>query len=531
MEVFARRASGLTREASGFDAFALGFMNNAIAFTLLDFLAWQPYLFPGVILWLAASISLTIVSIGIYFGILAGSMPRSGGSYIYNSRIIHPSVAIASSFAADAFILIAWAWTLIPLTLQWGLPILVGSMGWPLEWAAWVNTTLGLLIGSTIINIISFLIVLFGLKAYIWVQRVIFIVGVTGVTLALAILTINTHEAFVAAWNAHTEIYGLPTYEEILVRVAEEAPEYSRVTPNYYLALPAQSGLIGSIATAYMTSFIGGEVKRPEKNLFRGMVSSIILTCLFFIWGGYVFERIAGRDFVHALAYIYNEWPEWYPAPIETATYYYAASILVDNPVAKFLIGIPTMLMCFLWNPMDYLCFTRALFAWGMDKLGPSWFTDVNPRWRSPVKLLVTGVILGQIGLTVYCFYPEALLVYGIAIGESLALYFFTGISAIIFPFRKKVRHIWNTSPHKWKIGAIPLVTLAGIIGSVYTLMCVYFYLTEPMLIEEAFSPFWTPAWLAAFIIGLLWYFAFKWWRRKTEGLDISLAFKEIPPE
>jgi len=31
-EVFARKASGLTREASGFDAFALGFMNNAIGY-------------------------------------------------------------------------------------------------------------------------------------------------------------------------------------------------------------------------------------------------------------------------------------------------------------------------------------------------------------------------------------------------------------------------------------------------------------------------------------------------------------------
>jgi len=460
-------------------------------------------------------------------------MPRSGGSYIYNSRILHPSIGNAASFAADAFVLSSWAWTLIPMTVQFGVPLLIGSMGWPLEWSAWFQTSEGLLISSTIINILSFLIVLYGLKAYIWVQRAIFIIGVGGVILALLILSVNTHEAFVAAWNSSTGLYGIPTFNEILAKVAAEAPEYTACarSVNYYLALPAQSCVLGSIATAYMTSFVGGEVKRPEKNMFRGIVLAVVLTCLFFIWGALAYERICGREFLHAVAYIANEEPEWYPAPLETATYTYMASILIENPVAKFLIGIPFILMCFLWNPMDYLCFTRALFAWGMDKLGPSWFTDVSPRWHSPVKLLILGVIIGQIGLTVYCLYPEYLIYLGITIAEALALYFITGISAILFPFRKNVRHIWETSPHRWKIGPVPVVTIAGVIGCAYTLMCVISYSTWPTLAEEAFSPIWTPVFALMFIAGFAWYFTWKWWRKKKEGLDVSLAFQEIPPE
>ena len=32
------------------------------------------------------------------------------------------------------------------------------------------------------------------------------------------------------------------------------------------------------------------------------------------------------------------------------------------------------------WLALSYLAFPRIIFAWGMDRMGPKWFTDVNPR-------------------------------------------------------------------------------------------------------------------------------------------------------
>ena len=103
---FARKASGLVRGLSMTDAFAVGFMNQGLTPEHLGRRsAFGLGVFLGGNLIIAAIISVVLAGIGfpIVWGILGGSMPRSGGEYIYNSRIIHPIFGIAQSFgdAAD----------------------------------------------------------------------------------------------------------------------------------------------------------------------------------------------------------------------------------------------------------------------------------------------------------------------------------------------------------------------------------------------------------------------------------------------
>jgi hypothetical protein len=63
-------------------------------------------------------------------GILGGSMPRSGGEYIYNSRIIHPLIGIAESFG-NAFVWIMWIYVLAPWTVDPGLTMMFQFLGRP----------------------------------------------------------------------------------------------------------------------------------------------------------------------------------------------------------------------------------------------------------------------------------------------------------------------------------------------------------------------------------------------------------------
>ena len=102
---FARKASGLVRGLSMWDAFAVGFMNQGLTPSIWVTISLGVGVFLGGNLIIACLISTLLAGIGfpIVWGILGGSMPRSGGEYIYNSRIIHPVFGIAQSFG-DAVI-------------------------------------------------------------------------------------------------------------------------------------------------------------------------------------------------------------------------------------------------------------------------------------------------------------------------------------------------------------------------------------------------------------------------------------------
>ena len=130
---FARKASGLVRGLSMWDAFGVGFMNQGLtpSIWVMTSLGVGVYL-GGNLIW-ATLISMVLAGIGfpIVWGVLGGSMPRSGGEYIYNSRIIHPIVGIGESFG-NAFVWIMWIYVLAPWTADPGMVMMSQFMGW--EW-------------------------------------------------------------------------------------------------------------------------------------------------------------------------------------------------------------------------------------------------------------------------------------------------------------------------------------------------------------------------------------------------------------
>jgi APA family basic amino acid/polyamine antiporter len=96
-------------------------------------------------------------------------MPRSGGSYVYNSRILHPAIGMAVSFA-DYFIWWLWGVILSPWVADPGLTTLFGMLDMR-EAAEWCASPYGKFIIATIVRTIAFLFTLFGLRIYLIHQR------------------------------------------------------------------------------------------------------------------------------------------------------------------------------------------------------------------------------------------------------------------------------------------------------------------------------------------------------------------------
>ena len=124
--VFVRDATGLTRSISGFDVLLANLMTMGL-FAPIFYIYFASLLFPGVNIPLTVLVALVpaFIMASVYY-LFTLSMPRTGGDYVWVSRIIHPSVgtiiSFFVSFGSAGFI----AMTAAP-TITYGLaPMLLG---------------------------------------------------------------------------------------------------------------------------------------------------------------------------------------------------------------------------------------------------------------------------------------------------------------------------------------------------------------------------------------------------------------------
>src|SRR3954454_11169783 len=101
-QLFVRQSTGLVREASALDALIY---NAVFSAPVGATLAWGVFFalsaFPGADLVVATIISFFLnIPVLIMMALMASSMPRTGGDYVWVSRILSPPLATVSNFGA-----------------------------------------------------------------------------------------------------------------------------------------------------------------------------------------------------------------------------------------------------------------------------------------------------------------------------------------------------------------------------------------------------------------------------------------------
>src|SRR6266542_415194 len=127
-QLFVRQSTGLVREASAIDA---TIFNAVFSAPVGATLAWGVFFalsaFPGADLVWATIISFVLnIPVLIMMALLASAMPRTGGDYVWVSRILSPPLATISNFGAALSAMIgATFWARFFPVFALG-PILVG---------------------------------------------------------------------------------------------------------------------------------------------------------------------------------------------------------------------------------------------------------------------------------------------------------------------------------------------------------------------------------------------------------------------
>jgi len=174
----------------------------------------------------------------------------------------------------------------------------------------------------------------------------------------------------------------------------------------------------------------------------------------------------------------------------------------------------------YFWVP------SRYFFAWAFDRIIPTKLADVNRKFNTPHYAIIAISVLAILSSILYLFtsWPAAWTI-GTFIWE--AAYIIPAIGAILLPYTKK--DLLEHAPRfmRTKIAGIPLVTIVGILCTVTFVYMGYLAFTNPLITVPTVSGIGLA--IAVIIVAFAIYYISVAYHKKR-GLDIEMAFKELPP-
>jgi APA family basic amino acid/polyamine antiporter len=174
-----------------------------------------------------------------------------------------------------------------------------------------------------------------------------------------------------------------------------------------------------------------------------------------------------------------------------------------------------------------YIGMTRVMVAMSLDRLLPEWVSRVSDRLRTPVNAHLAYFIASIPVILVYNLWSKWI---SLTLGVTFAcgyVFVVTALAGALLPYRAKA--LYDASPGaQYKIGDYPMVTVFGAIGAVVGVVMLLMFmfsaalgLTSPLAYEVVF---------AVIAVAIIWYLIAKMVQR-SRGIDVTYAFKEIPPE
>jgi amino acid transporter len=195
------------------------------------------------------------------------------------------------------------------------------------------------------------------------------------------------------------------------------------------------------------------------------------------------------------------------------------SSILAsDNPVLCFLAGWAPQWSNFLIPVVNVTFVSRPMFALAMDRMAPSIFAKVHPKWKSPYVGSIYWLAASIFVAMLCCFYK---VVVPILLGIGWCYVFARMVQHIAeaeLPFSKP--HIWERGYRKVIFG-IPLMAVTGVIS---TTLFLYVLTTSATAVGSGLL-------LAViYFVGML-QFIYYAQKNMKQGIRVTEIYGELPPE
>jgi len=533
--LFVRRSTGLVREASALDATIFNAVFSApVGATLAIGVLWALSAFPGADPVWATIIAVVLnIPVLIMMALLASSMPRTGGDYVWVSRILSPPLAMISNFAAALSAMIGatfWArffpvFALGPVLVALGVIFNNDTM---VEWGTNFQTdNLWIFLGGFAMILLITVILISGVRTTFRWQNWFWIIATIGTFIAFLALLFGDTAGFTSNFNSINGDFGGGTTDDVLAAAgtAGVAPDLA----NFDATLPTVFAIMVFMMWNWWSVYLSGELKSAsDRGRQLGvMFGGLLWDGVFIVIGLLLFFKVVPYDLATALNTAENE---AYAIP-SGPWYQFLASLVHNIPVLAVVIlgsflfwSLPAM----VGNTFMPI---RSVFAWAFDRLLPEKLAEVNERTHSPVPaiLLVMTLVTAMLAWSVLSTDFFTWLALGVEAGVVCVV--IVGIAAILFPSRRP--DLYQASPANIRFAGIPVLYIVAPLAILVMLFLVWLTVTYPAL-ALAGNPdnLWQiPAFMGMIVvIGLVLYYGAKMVRR-GQGVDVDLVYRELPPE
>jgi len=532
-EVFARKTSGLVKELGAFESFSINLISLGPGPAYGLFLVVLLFVTGANLMQATLLAALAGIPVVAAYAIMAIEMPRSGGEYVYASRLLHPYLGFVGGLsrilnaAIYAAILPYWfvIFSLGPGLASWGSVVGDASLT-SLGTNLMTNTASIVAIGEVLTLVLMALWIVMKPRLAFRIFSALLFLEIAGLIVALGVLVAAGHNGFVNAVNSFmaSQGYAGNYYDDVTAYGRTNWGPYGSSFGNTIIFVPLVFAFYYMFGGA--PSYIAGEFRRTAKSVSRGIAVSFALSVAFAAAIVWAFESIVGTDFLNgsvALSnYAFGSATD--PAPLPFASGLTSLPNLVAgrNPILLGIMFLGSVSWYALWLILGLYIFSRYSLSFSLDRLFPTWMSSVTRRTHQPWAGIVVVSLIGAVLLPLITFYYQA------AYEPLIFLLFFLPMVTVSLTCLSLVR--LGLQKHR------PMYTVVGVVSLLVTVVSAYLVSTLPLLGDAAgftLTNQYTSyvSIVLVFVGGAIWYYAARWFHLQQHGVDISMAFKALPPD
>jgi len=471
----------------------------------------------------------------LYYAGIIPTMPRAGGDYVWQTRLLGPLIGFMSVFPGWLLCLPMW----ITLNTVAYCQQLIAPLFYMLGYVSagnFILTGAGLFTITVFTLVYSFITCGFGMKWYARIQKPAFIVAGIGLLLAILIFWVGNPTTLAANYNSFFQNvlgYSTPTaYQDVLKTAVNNGFPASDLSLNWNVssAFPLLPLLVFYGMWPVWGAPMYGEVRGASsvKNaIVSTMMANVPLNIAFILVLTGLWKSVT-YPFYEAMNY--GWWMAKGPAALMSPsvpmmTYFVLGPTTLSVVITAFILVGNT----WAWIHTNgagngYLLVSRGMFAMSFDRMLPSTFAKLSTKYRIPLVSFIWTAVIAAVFSYLYSFNIGNFAVAFLDATFTLVIVFvLTAICVIILPYIK---------PKLWESSAASKYTklfqVSAVIFIIYAAIICYYWIVDPLYgVNSTVSAIFLAI---LYVVGAIVYISFKYYR-KQQGIDVSKIFQEIPSE